>query len=233
MQLRIALALCATLSVASAWGADGKGYVLRLNVHQGQIVRYRLVIERDKPRESGEFDSSNTISGVQRDVINMDCRATGLKIGGKDRTADLKKAWGGQVAKLPWTTLSRRTGMATGYEAKSAKKDVIPYLEEAGVYLACFQKDPVKPGDSWDGSTTATGGCTSGHFTFKGVRKEKGKQVADFDVTNIMFINQADAQVGPMKMVVDLATGLPKVVDYKVKNQKTGRTSHFRQILVS
>ncbi len=218
---------------AFAVAGDPSGYLMRLNLKSGQIIRYRLLIERDKPKETGEFDSSYTISTNQPDVIDMDCRATGLKINGKDRTADLNKAWGGQVAKLPWTTLSRRTGMETNYEAKSAKRDVIPFLMEAGIYLAFFQKGPVKPGDSWDGSTTATGGCTSGHFTFTGVRQVKGRQVADFDVTNIMFLDQADEQVGPMKMVVDLSSGLPEAVDYKVKNGKTGRTSHFRQILAS
>lgn len=226
------MVLCSVL-VPSVQAGEGKGYVMRLDLRKGQVIRYKLAIERDKPRESGEFYSSYTISEAKHDLINMDCRATGLKINGKDRTADLEAVWGGQVAKLPWTTLSRRTGMATGYKMQTPKAELLPYLEEAGIYLAFFQKDPVKPGDSWDGSTTATGGCTNGRFTLEKVKTERGKQVALFEVNHIMFVNPADEQVGPMRMVVDLKTGLPDIVDYKVKNRKTGRTSHFRQTRVA
>ena len=90
----------------------------------------------------------------------------------------------------------------------------------------------VKPGDKWNGATTATGGCTGATFNFKEVKSVKGKDLAYFDVTNIMFINPADNQVGPMKMVVDLSTGLPTLVDYKVKNSKSGVTSHIREMAI-
>jgi hypothetical protein len=156
-----------------------------------------------------------------------------LTVNGKDRTKDLNAVWGGQVAKLPWTTLSHRTGVATSYETNGAKDDILPFISEAGIYLASFKQNPVKPGDSWDGATTATGGCTSGTFTLTDVKTVHGKQLAYFDVTKIMFVNPAIDQLGPMHMVVDLSSGLPTVVDYKVKNRTNGRIRHFRQTLVS
>ena len=136
------------------------------------------------------------------------------------------------MARLPWTPLSRRTGMATGYSMQYPKPDIVPYLQEAGIYLAFFKQEPVKPGDSWEGSTTATGGCTSGTFTFKGVQTSHGKTFANLEVTKIMFVQPTVEQAGPMRMLVDLSTGLPKVVDYKVRDRKTGSTTHFRQTLV-
>jgi hypothetical protein len=208
-------------------------YTLRLNLHQGQVIKYKLLVDRDNPKESGEFDSSYTITDVKENLIEMDCRATGLKINGQDRGKDLDAAWGGQVAKLPWTPLSRRTGIATGYDAQNIKPDMVPILNEAGIYLAYFQRQPVKVGDSWPGSTTATGGCTGGRFTLTKIGTDHGKQMAYFDVTRIGFADPANKLVGPMHIIVDMATGLPTVVDYKVRNNDSKRTSHFRQELVS
>ena len=40
---------------------------MRLNLHKGQVVKYKLLVERNKPKGSGEFDSSYTISKLQGD----------------------------------------------------------------------------------------------------------------------------------------------------------------------
>ncbi len=82
------------------------------------------------------------------------------------------------------------------------------------------------------GATTATGGCTGATYNFKEVKTIKGKELAYFDITNIHFLNRDDTQIGPMKIIVDLSTGLPTVVDYKVKNAKSGVTSHIRETAV-
>src|SRR5215467_7681595 len=84
-----------------------KSYSMRLNLHKGEVIKNSLLIERDKPQQSGTFYSSYTISDITNGVMTMDCRATGLIIDGKDRGKDLKAVWGGQVAKLPWTQYSR------------------------------------------------------------------------------------------------------------------------------
>jgi hypothetical protein len=229
---KLAVALTVAGVMASTH-SDSRGYAMRLNLHKGQVIKYKLLVEKDNPKESGTYFSSYTITAANNKEIDMDCRATGLTINGKDRTKDLNAVWGGQVAKLPWTIYSRRTGMATGYNMSDPKPDIVPYLYEAGIYLACFKTQDAKPGDSWPGSTTATGGCTGATFNFKQVKTIKGKQFAYFDVTNIMLINPRDSQVGPMKMIVDLSSGLPTMVDYKVKNSKNGRTRHFRETLMS
>jgi hypothetical protein len=231
-RLFVSIAL-SCLALAAVAAENKTGYIMRLNLHKGQVIKYKLLVERDNPKISGVFSSSYTITDVHLGVISMECRATGLTVDGKDRTKDLNAVWGGQVAKLPWTTLSHRTGAATGYETNGAKDDILPFLSEAGIYLAYFKQNPVEPGDSWDGATTATGGCTNGTFTLTDVKKVHGQQLAYFDVTKIMFVSPTIDQVGPMHMIVNLSTGLPTVVDYKVKSRKSGRTSHFRQTLVS
>lgn len=210
---------------------ETKAYTMRLNLREGQSFKYKFLIERDKPKVSGEFINTFKISKVDGNVMYMDGKFEKLKIGGKERTKDLKAVVGNGAITWPWTIYSRRTGTQTHIEIHPGKADVMSCLSETGIYLACFQRQEVRPGDSWNGSTTATGGCTGAKFNFKEVKTVEGKQLAYFDVTNIMFINPADEQVGPMKMIVDLSTGLPTLVDYKVKNSKTGTTSHFRQTL--
>ena len=208
---------------------DAKTYSMRLNLRAGNTFSYKLLVERDKPKTTAEFTNTFKITRVDGNTMYMDGKFVKLKIDKKDRTRDLKAIVGNGAVTWPWTIYSRRTGSVTHMEIHPGKEDVMNFLAEEGIYLAYFQRQEVKPGDKWNGATTATGGCTGATFNFKEVKTVKGKDLAHFDVTNIMFINPADNQVGPMKMVVDLSTGLPTLVDYKVKNSKTGVTSHIRE----
>ena len=223
----------ATILLLVAASSPAKTYSMRLNLHQGQTFSYKLLVQRDKPKTSAEFTNTFKISKVDGNTIYMDGKFAKLKIDNKDRTKDLKAVVGDGVVTWPWTIYSRRTGSVGHIPIHEGKPDVMTCLAETGIYLAYFQRQDVKPGDSWTGSTTATGGCTSGKFNFKEVKSVGGKQLAVFEVTNIMFLRPQDEQVGPMKMVVDLASGLPTTVDYKVKDGKTGQISHFVQTRVS
>lgn len=224
--------LSAAVALTLCLSAPGKptAYALRLNLHQGETFRCKLLIERDKPKKRAELLTTYTISKVDaKGVMYMDCRNTKMTINGKDRTKELNTACGGEVATFPWTPYSRRTGTATYMHFRPASEEFYSFMRDSGVYLACFQRQDAKVGDSWEGSTTATGGCTGGIYRLREVKQVGGKQLAYFDVTKIRFLNEGDTQVGPMHMIVDLSNGLPTVVDYKVKNTKTGATSHFRQ----
>lgn len=202
--------------------AKPEGYLMRLNLKPGQVVKYRLHME--KPTAKADLVSTFTVSKIESDVITMDSRLTGLTVNGKDATRALNEVCGGQVATLPWNTLSRRTGAMVPFNVKPGHPELMPYLSEAGIYLACFPRQAVKLGDTWIGSTTATGGCTSGTFKLAGVKRG----MALLEVTNIAFLNDEE-QVGPMTMAVDLASGLPTRVEYRVKD-KAGRVSHFVQV---
>jgi len=175
---------------------------------------------------------SYKISKVDANTIYMDASFARLKLNGKDRTKDLRATVGSQTVTMPWTIYSHRTGVMSPLHMNPVKQDIMPILSEAGIYLAFFEKQPVKIGDSWEGSVTATGGCTSGTFTLRKVRAEHHTQLADFEITHIMFIDSADEQVGPMRMTVDLSTGLPTTVEYAVKNSKTNRMTRIRQMCV-
>lgn len=217
------MVLASLLSIASA----ETGYLMRLKLQPGQVVKYRLAIDRKNPKSSGELLTTFKISKVDGRVMFMDATLTKLKVNGKDRTRDLKAAIGDQVATLPWTELSTRTGRLVGFQMRETAPEVMGYLAESGIYLASFQRNAVKPGDSWPGSTTATGGCTSGRFTLKEVKTVGKRTLAVLEVTGINFLRD-DEQTGPMKMVVDLETGLPDTVEYTVKS-KMGQISHFKQ----
>jgi len=209
-----------------------KTFTMRLHLQQGQTFAYKLSIDRSNPKQSGALTLNYKISRVDGDTVYMDAKMAKLSINGKDRTKDLKATVGDQVATLPWTTTCRRTGMMKAFNMNPVKPDIMPFLVEAGIYMPYFQKQEVKVGDTWHGSTTATGGCTSGQFHFTGTKDSGNKHLAVFEVTNIFFLDRDNEQVGPMKMLVDLSTGLPTVVDYKVKNKKSGCVSHFRQTRV-
>lgn len=207
--------------------AKPESYLMRLNLKPGQVMKYRLHMET--PKSKADLISTFQISKVEDGVFSMDSRLTGLTIDGKSATKALNEVCGGQVATLPWNTLSRRTGTMVPFNVKPGHPELMPYLSEAGIYLACFPRQAVKPGDTWIGSTTATGGCTSGTFKLASVKSKEGKRLAVLEVTNIAFLNDAE-QVGPMTMVVDLATGLPLRVEYKAKDSNTGRVSRFLQV---
>ena len=208
-----------------------RGLLLRLNLHAGEKFAYNLLVERSKPKESGALTMNYKVAKVDGNTIYIDASFSGLKINKKDRTKDLKAIVGNQTVTMPWTIYSRRTGSMTPLHMQPGKPDVMSILSEAGIYLAYFQKQSAKIGDSWDGSTTATGGCTGGMYALKQVKTIRGKKLAYFDVTGIRFADPANRQIGPMKMIVDLSTGLPTIVDYKVENIKTRRLSHFRQTI--
>jgi hypothetical protein len=224
------LCATATLAILIAAPKTAANYALRLNLHQGDTFKCKLLIERDKPKRRAELVTTYTISKVDsKGVMYMDCRNTRMTINGKDRTKELNTACGGEVATFPWTPYSRRTGTATYMHFRPASEEFYSFMRDSGVYLACFQRQDAKVGDSWEGSTTATGGCTGAIYNLRDVKTTKGKQFAYFELTRIRFLNSKDVQVGPMRMVVEVSNGVPTVVDYKVKNTKTGVTSHFRQ----
>src|SRR5262249_26080972 len=149
MSSMLCLAGAAVLATAFARGLEPKSYSMRLNLHQGQSFTYKLLVERDKPKTSGEFTNTFKISKVNGNTLYMDGKFAPLKIDGKDRTKDLKAIVGNQAITWPWTTYSRRTGSETQIQIHAGKPDVMGYLQEAGIYLAYFQRQDVKPGDKW------------------------------------------------------------------------------------
>lgn len=110
---------------------------------------------------------------------------------------------------------------------KPMSRDMMGIFAEAGLYLCEFPGRALSPGDTWLGSTTATGGCTSGQYKFVGFRTLKGREVADFEITKISMAQAT--QVDPMRLVVDVKTGIPVTVEYRVKGNSSGRVSRFLQ----
>ncbi|MCW5940659.1 MAG: hypothetical protein KIS66_00410 [Fimbriimonadaceae bacterium] len=127
---------------------------------------------------------------------------------------------------LQWTPLAVRTGDARGFALRHVDPEIAPFLAEAGIYLCQFPPNPVRPGDSWSGSTTATGGCTSARYRYRGM--ERGRAL--FELTDIRM--SSHEQIGPMTMTVDPAAGIPVRVEYRVRGRQTGRISRFVQVLV-
>lgn len=231
MILRYALAALAMLGLSSALPSQEKGVTMRLTAKPGSTYRYRLTIEKRPPADKASLTSTFRISAGKGSTLNMECTLDRLEINGRDRTPELKSACGGQTAVLPWTNLSRRTGQTKGFHMTPGKADVDACLMEAGIYMPCFQSGPVKLGDSWPGSTTATGGCTGGKFTFKQKTKYKDRTTYLFEVSRIAFLN-GEKQLGPMLMTVAADTGMPIRMEYWVQNAKGAKT-HFLQQLIS
>lgn len=201
------------------------GTTMRLHLRQGDLFEFTLKVERQNPTESAELRERVRIDRVERDQVTMRIRLTGLTIDGKDRSADLRQILGSQDVLMPWNLYSRRVGGLTPLRIGKGDPKVLSFLSEAGLYACYFSADPVEPGDRWNGSTTATGGCTSGVFEFTKLHNN----LASFEITDIDMASST--QIGPMQMTVDLTHGLPTWVNYTVSDKRTGRQSSFEQRL--
>ena len=207
------------------------GTTLALNVQEGQVWTYRLIVDRENPTERGEMTNAITISNVHPGQIDMSVQIVGFKLDGKDSLKALREVAGEAKAVIPWNEQCVRVGVLQGLRTTAgADPKLMKLLSEAGFYCGNFKPHPVNPGDRWSGSVTATGGCTSSVYTFKGLRSEKGKEIADFEVTDIAMSNHE--QDGPMKVAIDVATGMPLHVEYKVVNYRTNQRTRFVQELV-
>lgn len=202
--------------------------LLRLNLDQDTEYAVSLKVERDKPKTSGEIRQVVTVAKVNPGTVRLECRLTGMTIDGKDRSSDLARMLTKSTVTFDWTDRAQRQGEMTTLAFGKVNEDLMPLLQEAGLYLCEFPAKPVAPGTSWRGSTTATGGCTSATYTLKNLQKH----LAEIEVTDIQFLAPVE-QIGPMKMTVDTRTGFPIRVEYRVKGQKTGRISHYTQTLAS
>lgn len=201
--------------------------LLRLNLDKDTEYAVSLKVERDKPKTSGEIRQVVKVAKVNLRVT-LECRLTGMTIDGKDRSSDLARMLAKPTVTFDWTDRAQRQGEMTALAFGKVNEDLMPLLQEAGLYLCEFPANPVAPGISWRGSTTATGGCTSATYTLKNLQKH----LAEIEVTDIQFLAPVE-QIGPMKMTVDTRTGFPTRVEYRVKGQKTGRISHYTQTLAS
>lgn len=220
--LFMALTVLAALVLAPA-----SPYTMRLKLQAGQALRYRLSVERDGPKTSGKILTDVAIKEVRQGILTMEATLTGLEIDGRDRTADLRKIVTQPTVTFSWTNRAQRFGGMTPLEMSSSNSDIMPFLSEAGLYLCDFPAQAIKPGDEWDGSVTATGGCTSGRYRLVEVKKN----LAYVEVTEIGMA-YCD-QLGPMKMTVDLTTGVPESIEYTVRGKTSGRKSHYVQTLLS
>jgi hypothetical protein len=240
--MRKALALTLLLGSAItlvAMKAPQQGQTLRLNLKPGQVWTYKLAVERPNKARSGEMVNRFKVTKVDNNVIILQGNVVGLRQGGKDKTKELNILMGPRPATIPYDHLSRRVGQLIPLENREADPkvraklgeeeyiNVALLIGEAGLYHGHFKQEPVKPGDSWIGSVTATGGCTSATFTYKG---SKGN-IAHFEVTDIAM--DRHDQIGPMKLQIDVNSGMPVYMEYRVKQRQSGLESKFVQTLVS
>lgn len=207
------------------------GVTLRLNLHPGQVLKVAFRVERFQPDTWAEFQETVTIPTRLNGITTTKITFDRLTIDGKDQTKALRAMLDDPSGTFGWTELSKRSGGMTSPTFRRMDPMIAPFFGECGIYLADFPRQSVTVGDSWYGSTTATGGCTSAKYTLRGLRVEKGRRLADLDVTDIAMANHH--QVGPMKMVVDVGYGIPTLVDYRVKNKQSGRESRISQRLVA
>lgn len=206
--------------------------MVRLRLHPGQVFQVSLRVERDGPKTNAEIRHTVSVKNAQSGILTLHDDLKGMTIDGKDRSADLKKALSVSAVTFSWNDRAQRTGDMTGISIARNDPQLMPVLQEAGLYLCEFPEKAIKPGDSWYGSTTATGGCTMGKYTLREFTTDNEKRVAIIEVTDIRF--QVDVTpVGPMVMTVNLKNGLPEKVEYSVRGKKSGRISHYVQTIAT
>lgn len=203
---------------------------MRLILQTGQVLKFSLTIQRDRPKLTGEILETVKITRVQGGILTMDATLSGLTIDGKNRSADLKQTLSQPTVTLSWNAFGQRSGGMSPLKFDRPVASIMPWLGEAGLYLCEFPNRAISIGDRWMGSVTATGGCTSGKYQLKGLSDVGGRRMASVEVTEIGLYS--GEQATPMTMIVDLKTGIPESVDYSVVSP-TGVRSRFVQRLLN
>lgn len=197
---------------------------LRLNLHAGQQFFTTLSIETEN-YHSTSFKFHYEVEIADKFGYMINAKFVGLTIDGKDRSADLFKVLPNPVVRMPWTRSATLGGRMSDLEVRESKDTLLMQaIGEAGLYLCAFPTTAITQGESWQGSTTATGGCTSATFTLS--KFDRGHAYVNLSKVAL----RAASLKGAFLMVVDIQTGLPKDVSYTVV-RKSGRVSHIRQRL--
>lgn len=203
---------------------------LRLNLHKGDAFRTVLRIEQSNPSQVAELGTRFDVLDAKNGVIELQAKISTLSINGKDKTSDLRDVVGDGIVTFNWNEFGARWGGGGRMRTRAVHPELNPILAEAGIYFCNFTRAKVQPGSKWNGSTTASGGCTTGLYELQGFKNEGGKPVAVMSVTNIALFDSQ--QLTPMKMVVDTRHGVPSLVDYSVR-KNDNRSLHITQKLVT
>lgn len=157
----------------------------------------------------------------------MDIDLVGAEVAGQDQTAALKAALKSTRVSMEWNDLAQRAGGMTRLQTRRVPPSLGPLLAEAGIYLCEFSRRALVPGDHYAGSTTASGGCTEGQYTYHGVT---GKS-ARFTVEDIALLSGKQTQ--DMEFTVDPKTGVPTVMTYRIDDPAKGGSVSFRQTITA
>ncbi|MBS1707333.1 MAG: hypothetical protein JSS65_01285 [Armatimonadetes bacterium] len=162
-------------------------------------------------------------------LYTMDLDLVGAVVDGKDMSALLRSSLKSPRVSMGWNDLAQRAGSMTQLQIKHMPPALAPIIGEAGVYLCEFARKPIAPGATYTASTTASGGCTTGAYTFKGVDDKSGKKLATYTVDKIALF--AGKQTQTMVFTVDAKTGVPLSMTYQINDPAKGGKVSFRQTI--
>jgi len=193
----------------------------------GRTYAVDLKVYWEAKRKSSTLRMAMQARRTGNGVYTMDIDLVGAVVDGKDLSALLRSSLKSPRVSMDWNDLAQRSGGMTPLQIKQVPPALGPILSEAGIYLCEFARKPIAAGATYTGSTTASGGCTTGHYTFKGVEEKGGCKLAAFNVDNIAL--SSGKQVKTMVFSVDPKTGVPLSMTYQIDDPAKGGRLSFRQ----
>ncbi|HTQ11072.1 MAG TPA: DUF6263 family protein [Fimbriimonadaceae bacterium] len=182
-------------------GCGTKSYTLQYAPKIGEAYNYKMSL-------SGQRDADVTMSmkpiRVEGNNVVVESRVVDMTIGGQPMppaTADLLK-------NLVITTTYDRQEHIISNDVSGVPSQVAAAFKSQGAGTnAAYPDKPVKVGDSWTGTVDMLGKSVEMTYKLDGVENVGGKEAAIVEGT--VSSNAPFQLKAPMKMQIELATGMP------------------------
>ena len=223
------LSLAVVLLIVSQTKQRTKPLEFRFRPCNGTTYEISLDVEwQDANRDSSLFMESKMVPTDER-RYTLTLNLVGARVNGQDASKLLTDCLLEPGVTVDWNDLGQRAGGMSPLKTKQIPQSLMPLFREAGIYLCEFPRRAIQVGDTWRGTTTASGGCTSGEYHLDGLGKVDGRPVAFVSVDNIALFS--GKLLVPIKFAVDLETGVPLTMTYQIDDPSKGGRMAFTQTI--
>jgi hypothetical protein len=189
----------------SGGAATGKTYTFKLAPKQGDKFVYTMSINGG-PSQQMEMGMTMNVDKVENGQSTITMSLDSMKMNGTDAPAAVLDA----MKKSKTVMVIDESGKTI-----SSKTEGAPSGSSQSISGASFPANPVKVGDSWEGTSNAGGKETKAKYTFVRVENVGGKEVAVFEVVPQGI--EGLTLDGPMTVMVDVDNGMTRSMSMKGK----------------
>jgi hypothetical protein len=175
-----------------------KAYDLSLKVKPDQAFNYTLVITPEQGSQTAEVDMTMKAEKVEGDKTTFRTKITNVRQDGKPVPQAMA-----MLGKMSIIQVRNKRGETISSAVEGSPMGNQPVNETNSVYTASLPEKAVNVGDTWAGKDPTGAPAT---YKFVSVENRGGKEAAVLELTGAG--NDRMKIEGPMKMVVDLTTGM-------------------------